>query len=91
MPRRSSFPLKRFTLVGATTRAGMLSAPLRDRFGLSYHLDYYEPAELEAIVIRSASVLGIPIDAAGAATIARRSRGTPAHREPALASRARLR
>ncbi len=70
-------PLARFTLVGATTRAGMLSAPLRDRFGLSYHLDYYEPAELVAIVTRSASVLGIPIDAAGAATIARRSRGTP--------------
>jgi Holliday junction DNA helicase RuvB len=70
-------PLSRFTLVGATTRAGMLSAPLRDRFGLSYHLDYYDAADLERIVTRSASVLGIPIDAAGAATIARRSRGTP--------------
>jgi Holliday junction DNA helicase RuvB len=70
-------PLKRFTLVGATTRAGMLSAPLRERFGLSYHLDYYEPADLERIVTRSAGVLGIPIDAPGAATIARRSRGTP--------------
>jgi Holliday junction DNA helicase RuvB len=70
-------PLSRFTLVGATTRAGMLSAPLRDRFGLSYHLDYYDAADLERIVTRSASVLGIPIDDAGAATIARRSRGTP--------------
>jgi Holliday junction DNA helicase RuvB len=70
-------PLKRFTLVGATTRAGMLSAPLRERFGLSYHLDYYEPADLERIVTRRAGVLGIPIDAPGAATIARRSRGTP--------------
>ena len=70
-------PLARFTLVGATTRAGMLSAPLRDRFGLSYHLDYYDAPDLERIVTRSASVLGIPIDDAGAKTIARRSRGTP--------------
>jgi holliday junction DNA helicase RuvB len=70
-------PLKRFTLVGATTRAGMLSAPLRDRFGLMYHLDYYEPAELQHIVERSARVLDVRIDAAGSATIAQRSRGTP--------------
>ena len=70
-------PLAQFTLVGATTRAGMLSAPLRERFGISYHLDYYADEELERIVTRSASVLGIPIDADGAATIARRSRGTP--------------
>lgn len=70
-------PVERFTLVGATTRAGMLSAPLRERFGLIYHLDYYTDAELERIVTRSAGVLGIPIDEAGAATIARRSRGTP--------------
>jgi Holliday junction DNA helicase RuvB len=70
-------PLKRFTLVGATTRAGMLSAPLRDRFGIMHHLDYYETGELEAIVERSARVLGVTIDAQGAATIARRSRGTP--------------
>jgi Holliday junction DNA helicase RuvB len=70
-------PVERFTLVGATTRAGMLSAPLRERFGLSYHLDYYSDDELERIVVRSAGVLGIPIDAPGAATIARRSRGTP--------------
>lgn len=70
-------PLKRFTLVGATTRAGMLSAPLRERFGIVHHLDYYAPAELERIVHRSASVLGVPIDNDGAAIIARRSRGTP--------------
>jgi Holliday junction DNA helicase RuvB len=70
-------PVERFTLVGATTRAGMLSAPLRERFGLVYHLDYYSDEELERIVTRSAGVLEIPIDEAGAATIARRSRGTP--------------
>jgi Holliday junction DNA helicase RuvB len=70
-------PVERFTLVGATTRAGMLSAPLRERFGLLYHLDYYSDEELERIVTRSAGMLEIPIDPAGAATIARRSRGTP--------------
>ena len=70
-------PLKRFTLVGATTRAGMLSAPLRDRFGIMHHLDYYAEPELERIVLRSAQVLDIAIEADGAATIAKRSRGTP--------------
>jgi Holliday junction DNA helicase RuvB len=70
-------PLKRFTLVGATTRAGMLSAPLRERFGITHHLDYYSVEELTRIVTRSASVLNVPIDAEGAATIASRSRGTP--------------
>jgi Holliday junction DNA helicase RuvB len=70
-------PLKRFTLVGATTRAGMLSAPLRDRFGIVHHLEYYEPAELQRIVERSARVLGIAIETDGAVTIAARSRGTP--------------
>jgi Holliday junction DNA helicase RuvB len=70
-------PVERFTLIGATTRAGMLSAPLRDRFGLTYHLDYYSDAELERIVTRSAGVLGIEIAPDGAQTIARRSRGTP--------------
>ena len=70
-------PLKRFTLIGATTRAGMLSAPLRDRFGIVHHLDYYEPADLERIVSRSAQLLGAPIDEEGARTIAARSRGTP--------------
>ncbi|MDE2572770.1 MAG: Holliday junction branch migration DNA helicase RuvB [bacterium] len=70
-------PLKRFTLVGATTRAGLLTAPLRERFGLLAHMDYYDVADLHAIVTRSARVLGVPIDAAGATTIASRSRGTP--------------
>ncbi len=70
-------PLKRFTLVGATTRAGMLTAPLRERFGIVHHLDYYSVAELERIVRRSAGVLGVPIDADAARTIASRSRGTP--------------
>jgi Holliday junction DNA helicase RuvB len=70
-------PLKRFTLIGATTRAGMLSAPLRERFGIMHHLDYYSVEELHRIVVRSAGVLGIPIDEPGARTIAARSRGTP--------------
>jgi len=67
----------RFTLVGATTRTGLLTAPLRDRFGMSFRLDYYASDELEAIVKRSASILGVDIDGEGAAEIARRSRGTP--------------
>ncbi len=75
--RTYKLQLERFTLVGATTRAGMLSAPLRERFGLSYHLDYYEVDELERIVVRSAGVLGIPIEREGAHAIASRSRGTP--------------
>jgi Holliday junction DNA helicase RuvB len=70
-------PLRRFTLIGATTRAGMLTAPLRERFGIVHHLDYYPPADLERIVRRSASVLGVPIDADAGRTIAKRSRGTP--------------
>ena len=67
----------RFTLVGATTRTGLLTGPLRDRFGISYRLDYYTPAELAVIVSRSASILGAQIEADGAAEIASRSRGTP--------------
>jgi Holliday junction DNA helicase RuvB len=70
-------PLRRFTLIGATTRAGMLTAPLRERFGIVQHLDYYSAAELEQIVRRSAGVLGVPIEADAAQTIAARSRGTP--------------
>jgi Holliday junction DNA helicase RuvB len=70
-------PLKRFTLIGATTRAGMLSAPLRDRFGIVHHLDFYEPDDLERIVTRSAELLGVGLDTEGARTIATRSRGTP--------------
>ncbi|MBQ4283316.1 MAG: Holliday junction branch migration DNA helicase RuvB [Lachnospira sp.] len=69
--------LPKFTLVGATTRAGLLSAPLRDRFGVVNHLEYYTVKELETIIIRSAGVLGVSIDSAGANELARRSRGTP--------------
>lgn len=66
-----------FTLVGATTRTGLLTGPLRDRFGISYRLDYYTTSELAVIVTRSATILGVDIDAQGAAEIASRSRGTP--------------
>jgi len=69
--------LPRFTLVGATTRTGLVAGPLRDRFGFVGRLDLYDPAELEAIVARSAGILGVPIDAGGARRIAERSRGTP--------------
>lgn len=66
-----------FTLIGATTRVGRVSAPLRDRFGYVARIDYYRPEELEAVVERSARLLSIPVDRAGGAAIARRSRGTP--------------
>ncbi len=69
--------LPRFTLVGATTRTGMVTGPLRDRFGFVSRLDFYEPSDLQTIVIRSAGILGAQIDPTGAAEIARRSRGTP--------------
>ena len=69
--------LPKFTLVGATTRAGLLSAPLRDRFGVMHHLEFYPHEELKTIIIRSAQVLGVEIDEKGAAEIAKRSRGTP--------------
>lgn len=69
--------LPRFTLVGATTRAGQLSAPLRDRFGVVFRLELYTPEELSKIVTRSAGILGIPCEAEGAMELARRSRGTP--------------
>ncbi len=71
------FNLKRFTLIGATTRAGLLSAPLRDRFGMFCHLDFYSTEELKKIVKRSADLLKIPIDDGGAEEIASRSRSTP--------------
>jgi Holliday junction DNA helicase RuvB len=75
--RTIKFHLKRFTLIGATTRSGLLSAPLRARFGMYYHLDFYTPEELMQIVTRSAQLLGIPIEKDAALEIARRSRGTP--------------
>lgn len=69
--------LDRFTLVGATTRLGLVSAPLRSRFGIDLHLDFYSSEELARIVLRSASILGVKIDEGGALEIGRRSRGTP--------------
>ncbi|MBQ3763206.1 MAG: Holliday junction branch migration DNA helicase RuvB [Clostridia bacterium] len=69
--------LPKFTLIGATTRAGMLTSPLRDRFGISFRLELYKPEELALIIERSASILKINIDKGGALEIARRSRGTP--------------
>ena len=69
--------LPQFTLIGATTRAGMLSAPLRDRFGVIQRLEFYTPAELSEIILRSAKVLNMEMDAKGAMELARRSRGTP--------------
>jgi holliday junction DNA helicase RuvB len=75
--RSMKIPLKPFTLVGATTRAGLLTAPLRGRFGIVHRLDFYSEADLRFIVTRSARILGVALEAEGAAEIARRSRGTP--------------
>ena len=69
--------LPHFTLVGATTRAGLLTAPLRDRFGVIHHLEFYTEEELQTIIQHSAKILGVEIDAKGAAEMAKRSRGTP--------------
>ena len=71
------FHLKRFTLIGATTRAGLLSNPLRSRFGMVYHLEFYQPEDLVRILHRSASILGMDFDPEAAQAIAERSRGTP--------------
>ncbi len=78
-PGATAIPLQlpHFTLVGATTRAGLLPSPLRDRFGFTAHLDYYESEELEKVIERSAQLLGLTIDKAAIAEIAERSRGTP--------------
>jgi len=75
--RSMRLDLPRFTLVGATTRAGLLTSPLRDRFGWTARLEYYPPADLERILVRSGRVLGIALDADALAELARRSRGTP--------------
>ncbi len=69
--------LAKFTLIGATTRAGLLTSPLRDRFGVMCNLDYYKTEDLKQIILRSAGIIGVEIDNAGAEEIARRSRGTP--------------
>ena len=76
-PRSVRLNLPKFTLVGATTRAGMLTAPLRDRFGVVHHLELYNEEELKTIILRSAHVLGVEIEEEGAMELARRSRGTP--------------
>jgi holliday junction DNA helicase RuvB len=75
--RSIKLDLPPFTLVGATTRAGLLTSPLRDRFGIVQRLEFYDQAELQRIVSRSAAILGVPADDGGAARIAQRSRGTP--------------
>ena len=75
--RTVKLDLPRFTLIGATTRAGLLTAPLRDRFGVIAHLAYYPPEDLEKILVRSAGILEVPLEVDGAREIARRSRGTP--------------
>ena len=75
--RSMKLNIPRFTMVGATTRTGLLTSPLRDRFGMSFRLDFYQPSELSIIVRRSARILSIPIDDSGAEEIAGRSRGTP--------------
>ena len=75
--RSMKIPLKPFTLVAATTRAGLLTAPLRSRFGIVHRLDFYSEKDLEFIVTRSARILGVPLETEGAREIARRSRGTP--------------
>ena len=75
--RSVKVPLQKFTLIGATTRAGLLTSALRSRFGIVHRLEFYTPEDLDEIVRRSARILGVPIDAAAAAEISRRSRGTP--------------
>ncbi|HEY9855654.1 MAG TPA: Holliday junction branch migration DNA helicase RuvB [Stenomitos sp.] len=75
--RIKRLPLQKFTLIGATTRAGALSAPLRDRFGIIQRLDFYRPEELERILVRAADILKVDLGSDGAQVIARRSRGTP--------------
>jgi Holliday junction DNA helicase RuvB len=75
--RSMKIPLKPFTLVGATTRAGLLTGPLRSRFGIVHRLDFYEPGDLERIIARSARILNVCIEPEGTREIARRSRGTP--------------
>ena len=78
-PGSTSIPLEvpRFTLIGATTRSGLLPAPLRDRFGFTAQLDFYEPADLSSIIVRSAGLLNVDIDDSSVVEISTRSRGTP--------------
>src|ERR1044071_8045794 len=76
-PRPIQLDLPKFTLVGATTRAGLITPPLRGRFGIVFHLDFYSQKDLEIIIHRSAEILGVEMEASGAGEIARRARGTP--------------
>ena len=89
--RTLTLDLPPFTLVGATTRTGLLTTPLRDRFGMTFRLGYYDPGQLATIVRRSARILDVEIDDDAAEEIASRSRGTPADREPDPPARARRR
>jgi Holliday junction DNA helicase RuvB len=75
--RTVKVPVERFTLIAATTRTGLLTSPLRSRFGIAHRLEFYAPADLEEIVRRSAKILNVPIESAAAAELARRARGTP--------------
>src|SRR4051812_46851003 len=75
--RSVKVPLQRFTLIGATTRAGLLTSPLRSRFGIVHRLEFYEVSDMNEIVRRSARILGVPIADAAAAEVSRRSGGTP--------------
>src|SRR5436305_5304503 len=75
--RTVKVPVERFTLIAATTRTGLLTSPLRSRFGIAHRLEFYTPADLEEIVRRSSKILSVPIEADAAAEIARRARGTP--------------
>jgi Holliday junction DNA helicase RuvB len=75
--RSIKVPLQKFTLIGATTRAGLLTAPLRSRFGIVHRLDFYSETDLQEIIVRSARILNVPIVGAASAELARRSRGTP--------------
>jgi Holliday junction DNA helicase RuvB len=75
--RTVKIPIERFTLIGATTRTGLLTSPLRSRFGIVHRLEFYTPADLEEIVRRSAKIMNVPIDDAAASEIAKRARGTP--------------
>ncbi len=75
--RTVKVPLERFTLIGATTRTGLLTAPLRSRFGIQHRLEFYTPADLEEIIRRSARIMNVPIDEGAAAELSKRSRGTP--------------
>ena len=88
--RSVKVPVQPFTLIGATTRAGLLTSPLRARFGIVHRLDFYEQQDIEEIVRRSARILGVTLETAAASELAKRARGTPRIAQPAASPRARL-